>query len=387
MGRRVPLLAGVLALALTRSPATARAHKQPEPQPPVPPPPVAELARPLAPALVESIGTAVTDLMSRLGIPGLSLAIGDGGELRFAAAWGFADVENAVVAAPDTVYRYASVSKPITAVAALQLVERGRLELDAPAWKYCGAYPPKPWTVTPRQLLCHQGGVRNYRVGEALQLRRYSSVPEALVVFKDDPLAYQPGTSVVYSTYGYCLLGCVVEGAAGRPFAEVLREDVFAPAGMTTTQVDDARVLIPRRANGYVRDGSGELLNSALADVTYKVPGGGLCGTAPDVARFGLALLSGRLVGRATLRQMLTPQRLRTGRLTGFGLGLTVGFHGGRREAWHTGGQERVSTLLYMRPDSGLVVAVLSNLEKAQAPLLDLGRRIADLLTADLVVR
>ncbi|MGE5124963.1 MAG: serine hydrolase domain-containing protein, partial [Betaproteobacteria bacterium] len=314
MGRRVPLLACVLALALTRSPAAARAHKQPEPQPPVPPPPVAELARPLAPALVESIGTAVTDLMSRLGIPGLSLAIGDGGELRFAAAWGFADVENAVVAAPDTVYRYASVSKPITAVAALQLVERGRLELDAPAWKYCGAYPPKRWTVTPRQLLCHQGGVRNYRVGEALQLRRYSSVPEALVVFKDDPLAYQPGTSVVYSTYGYCLLGCVVEGAAGRPFAEVLREDVFAPAGMTTTQVDDARVLIPRRANGYVRDGSGELLNSALADVTYKVPGGGLCGTAPDVARFGLALLSGRLVGRATLRQMLTPQRLRTGR-------------------------------------------------------------------------
>src|SRR5512143_2292168 len=132
MGRRVPLLACVLALALARAPAAARAHLPAGTQPRAVPPAVAELARPLPPALVESIGTAVTDEMSRLGIPGLSLAIGDGGELRFAAAWGFADVENAVVAAPDTVYRYASVSKPMTAVAALQLAERGHLDLDAP---------------------------------------------------------------------------------------------------------------------------------------------------------------------------------------------------------------------------------------------------------------
>ena len=245
----------------------------------------------------------------------------------------------------------------------------------------------KAWIVTPRQLLCHQGGVRSYRAGEPAQLRRFTSIPEALVMFRDDPLVYEPGTSVLYTTYGYCLLGCVVEGAAGRPFADVLRDEVFAPSGMTATQVDDPRVLIPRRANGYVRNASGELLNSALADVTYKVPGGGLCGTAPDVARFGLALLSGRLLGRSMLQQMLTPQRLRTGRVTGFGLGLTVGTHGGRREAWHIGGQERVSTLIYLRPDSGVVVALLSNLEKVQVPLLALGRRIADLLTAERVLR
>jgi CubicO group peptidase (beta-lactamase class C family) len=346
-----------------------------------------ELARPLPAPLADAVATVVTDEMSRLGIPGLSLAIGEAGELRFAAGYGFADVENEVAAAPDTTYRLASVSKPITAVAALQLAERGRLDLDSPATRHCVAYPQKAWTVTVRQLLCHQGGVRGYRAGEPAQLRRFTSVPDALVVFRDDPLVYEPGTSVLYTTYGYCLLGCVVEGAAGRPFADVLRDEVFAPAGMTATQVDDPRLLIARRANGYVRNASGELLNSALADVTYKVPGGGLCGTAPDVARFGLALLSGRLLSRSTLQQMLTPQRLRTGRVTGFGLGLTVGTNGGRREAWHVGGQEQVSTLIYLRPDSGLVVAVLSNLEKVQTPLLALGRRIADLLSAERVLR
>jgi CubicO group peptidase (beta-lactamase class C family) len=342
-----------------------------------------EPARSLPASVSEAIAAAVAEEMSRLGIPGLSVAMAEAGELRFAAGYGVADVENEVPATAETVYRYASVSKPITATAALQLAERGRLDLDAPVWRYCTAYPAKPWPVSSRQLLCHQGGVRSYGPGEQALTKHFASVPEGLVVFRDDPLAFEPGTAVLYSTYGFCLLGCAVEGAAGRPFIDVLREDVFAPAGMTATLVDDPRVLVPHRASGYARTESGDLVNSGLADMTYKVPGGGLCGTAPDVARFGAALLSGRLVGRATLAAMLTPQKLRTGRTTGYGLGLTVGAHAGHREAWHIGGQERVSTLLYLRPDTGLSIGILSNLEKVQMPLLELARRIAELATAN----
>jgi serine beta-lactamase-like protein LACTB len=341
----------------------------------------ADAARPLPAPIPEAIASLVTEDMSRLGIPGLSIAVAEAGELRFASGYGFADVENEVPATTETVYRYASVSKPITATAALQLAERGRLDLDAPIWRYCSAYPPKPWTVSSRELLCHQGGVRSYAHGEQALTRHFATVPEVVTVFKDDPLVFEPGTAVLYSTYGFCLLGCAVEGAAGRPFIDVLREEVFAPAGMTSTLVDDPRVLIPHRADGYVRTENGDLVNSGLADMTYKVPGGGLCGTAPDVARFGAALLSGRLLSRATLAAMLTPQKLRTGRITGYGLGLTVGVHAGHREAWHIGGQERVSTLLYMRPDTGLSIGILSNLERVQTPLLDLARRIGDRTT------
>jgi CubicO group peptidase (beta-lactamase class C family) len=147
------------------------------------------------------------------------------------------------------------------------------------------------------------------------------------------------------------------------------------------------RELIPNRAQGYVRDGSGQLLNSALADMSYKVPGGGLCGTAPDVARFGAALLSGRLVTHETLQRMLTRQKTRDGRTTGYGLGFAVGTRGGQREAWHQGGQERVSTVLYVRPDGDLAVALLANLEKLQPQVLDLARRVADLATAQTVLR
>jgi CubicO group peptidase (beta-lactamase class C family) len=364
----------VLAAALVVAPAGAFAQGTG--------PPPAPAAAGLPPATVRAIGELVSTEMSRRGIPGLSLAIGAAGELWLEAAFGSADVENDVPARPATAFRLASVSKPMTAVAVLQLAEERRLDLDAPVWRYCPAYPARPSPVTARLLLSHQGGVRGYRRDERPETRPYESVAEGLALFAGDPLAYEPGTAVAYSTYGYNLLGCAVEGAAGRAFAEVLAERVFSPAGMTSTRPEDLRSLLPGRPSGYFRGPAGELRNSRLADMSYKVPGGGLVGTAGDAARFGLALLSGRLLRPETLREMLTPQRTRTGRSTGFGLGLTVGMRDGRVEAWHTGGQERVSTVVYLRPDSGQVVALLSNLERVRPPLLELARRVADTASA-----
>jgi CubicO group peptidase (beta-lactamase class C family) len=352
-----------------------------------PPLPQVSASNSLAAETVEAVRALVGDEMSRLGIPGLSLAVADGSGVRHEAGFGWSDVENAVPARPETAYRLASVSKPITATAVMKLAEEGRLDLDAPVTRYCPAFPEKPWPVTARQLLCHQGGVRHYRPGEGPVTRRFGSLADGLAFFKDDPLAHEPGTRVLYTTYGYTLLGCAAVGAGGQPFMDLLRRTVLGPAGMSATRVDDVRELVPNRAQGYVRHPDGPLLNSALADMTYKVPGGGLCGTAPDVARFGAALLAGRLVSPETLERMLTRQRTRDGTASAFGLGLTLGTRAGRREAWHTGGQERVTSALYLRPDAGLAVAILANLENVQPRVLDLARRIADLATAPVVVR
>jgi CubicO group peptidase (beta-lactamase class C family) len=116
--------------------------------------------------------------------------------------------------------------------------------------------------------------------------------------------------------------------------------------------------------------------------MTLRVPGAGLCSTAPDVARFGAALLAGRLVSLKTLGEMLTPQKTRDGHATGFGLGLSVGRRGGGTEAWHTGGHQRVSTVLYLRRDDQVVVVILANLEDVQTEILELARRVADRMTA-----
>jgi CubicO group peptidase (beta-lactamase class C family) len=192
----------------------------------------------------------------------------------------------------------------------------------------------------------------------------------------------EPGTRFVYSTYGYNLLGAAIEGAAGRPYLEYLRQAVFDPAGMTSIRPDEVRPLIPNRAQGYVRTEAGEILNSGLADVSYKLPGGGFIATAADVARFGAALEAGSLISRESLQAMLTPQREKAGRMTGYGLGLNVATNVGRREAWHTGGQERVSTVLFLLPHEGVSVAVLTNLEGVGQELIALGRRLAEVAVA-----
>ena len=281
-----------------------------------------------------------------------------------------------------TAYRLGSVSKPITAVAVLKLVEEGKLDLDAPIQRYVPSFPEKAFPVTARQLLGHMGGIRHYRDDEPPNTKAYSGVENGLSFFREDALVAEPGTRYVYSTYGYNLLGTAVEGASGRPYLDYVREVVFARAGMTTIRVDEVRPLIPNRAQGYVRTKAGELQNSGLADVSYKVPGGGFIATAPDVARFGSALAGGILLNRESLAAMLTPQREKGGRSTSYGLGLDLSATGKRREAWHTGGQERVSTVVFLLPDEGVGVAVLTNLEGVGHDLVALARRLAEIAGA-----
>jgi CubicO group peptidase (beta-lactamase class C family) len=325
---------------------------------------------------VSAIESSLTAAMQRLGIPGLSVAVVVRGEMRWAAGYGLADVENQVPATAATVYRFASVSKPITGTAALQLAAGGRLDLDAPVQRYLPGFPEKPWPVTTRQLLCHQAGVRNWTDEEFHNTRHFTGLADSVRVFQDDPLLFEPGTKTQYSSFGFTLAGQVVEAAAEVPFVEYLRSRIFEPAHMEQTRDDDVLAVIPRRAAGYQHGPAGELLNSPLTDTSNRLPGGGLCGTAEDLGRFASALLGGVLLKPATFRLAITPQKLRGGRITGYGLGWVIGRSKRGPEAYHVGGQPRVSTILYLVPDAGVAIAILVNLEGVEAALLDLARQI-----------
>lgn len=320
---------------------------------------------------------AVTAFCAEERVPGLSYAIGLGGTVAFARGCGRADVENDVPAGPATVYRLASLSKPVTAAITLQLAEQRLLDLDADLAGIVPGWPKQPWPVTSRQLLAHLGGVRHYRPGEAESTFHFANQSEALGRFAADPLLHEPGTAFHYSSYGYNLLGAAIEKVTGKPFAQVVRERIALPAGAATLQVDDVRRLIPGRAQGYVFVGD-ELQNSVLMDASYKQGGGGLCASAPDMVRFCQALLAGRLLSTESLQAMWTPQRLRDGTAIDYGLGFRIGEFQGRKAVFHTGAQPRVSTMLFVVPDAGLVVVVLCNLEKVR--LQPLVHRLAELV-------
>ena len=157
---------------------------------------------------VRQIEALISAEMAKQKIPGLSVAVVTDRQLRWSSGYGLSDVENNVAAKASTVYRLASISKPITATAVMQLFERGRVDLDAPVQKYCPAFPEKQWPVTTREVLAHLSGIRHYKSDEEFNsTRHFATVVESLEMFKNDPLLHEPGVKMTYSTFGYTLLG------------------------------------------------------------------------------------------------------------------------------------------------------------------------------------
>jgi CubicO group peptidase (beta-lactamase class C family) len=238
----------------------------------------AKQATRLPPASIVRIESAIGAYQAANHVPGLSVALVIDGRPGWSRGFGLADVENAVPATASTAYRSASIGKTMTATAAMRLVEAGRLDLDADIRRYCPAFPVKPWTITVRHLLSHQSGIRHYggprdREEQASTVH-YADVVDAMAPFKDDALLFQPGTRFGYSTYGYDVLGCVLQGAAGAPFLDVMRTQVWQRAGMRATRDDDPAALVDRRAAGYVLV-DGAVRNAPHVDMSNRMPAGG----------------------------------------------------------------------------------------------------------------
>ena len=338
----------------------------------------AQQPQPLPEEKIRKIEQLIATEMARQSIAGLSVAVVTDNQLRWSAGYGFADLENFVPARATTVYRLGSISKPVTAVAVMQLAERGLLDLDAPVQKYCPAYPAKQWPVTTRHVLGHTSGIRHYNSdAEFDSTRFYPTITDGLAMFKDDALLHEPGAKYTYTTHGYSVLGCAVEGASGKKFTDYVRENLLAPAGTQRMRADSVADLIPGRAQGYRRNRDGSLRNSPLADNSYKIPGGGFVSTVEDLARFAVAVQTWKLVRRETAEQMFTKQKLRDNTETPYGLGWQIAAASdGQRVVSHGGAQQRVSTLLVLRPGQNFAVALMTNVEGTR--LGDLAAQITD---------
>jgi CubicO group peptidase (beta-lactamase class C family) len=317
--------------------------------------------------LSAQVDRAVLEEMKRQQLPAVTVAIAEDGRVVYSKAFGMADLENSVPATTETLIRTGSLAKPITAAAAMTLAEAGRLDLDAPVQKYCPAFPEKPWPVTTRELLTHTSGIRHYKEGEIESTRHFRNMSDGFSIFAADPLLFQPGTKFSYTTYGYTVLGCVIEGASGEKYYDYLREHILTPAGMTHTFVDDAYAIIPHRARGYQKI-SGQLKNAGLMDSSYKIPGGGLVMTAEDFVRFAVALLDGRIVKPQTLAAMWTPTNLpslQDGKPSPYGMGFGVLAVGGGLNIAHGGSQQGTSTDMQIVPERRFAVAVFINQDAA----------------------
>jgi CubicO group peptidase (beta-lactamase class C family)/tetratricopeptide (TPR) repeat protein len=277
--------------------------------------------------------------------------------------FGYADLENKTPMKAESAYRLASVTKPMTAIAVLQLAEQGKLNLDAEVQTYVPYFPKKKWPVTVRQLLGHLGGIPHYVNREAeLRIKTRKTTRESIALFENYDLVAEPGTRYSYSSYGYNLLGAVVEAASGQSYGDYMREHVWRPLGMGDTRMDDPVEIIPNRVRGYQMV-DGRVANSEFVDISSRFAAGGTRSTVPDLLKFAEGVMQGKLLSKASYDLMYDSMQTREGRFTNYGAGWETSHPNGRFMVAHSGGQNETRTLLWVFPGRNFAVAGAVNFE------------------------
>lgn len=313
-------------------------------------------------------------------VPGLSVGfIKD--DFTWAKGFGYSDLENRIPAKAENSYRLASITKTITAIAALQLAEEGKINLDAKVQTYVPYFPRKKWPVTVRLLLGHLGGIYHYRNYDLEgHIKVHKDTKQALAIFQDFDLVAEPGTRYHYSSYGYNLLGAVIEGASGQSYGQYIQENIFNPLGMKNSRMDDPADLIPHRVRGY-RLINGEIKNSEYVDVSSRFAAGGTRSTVVDLLKYAKGIIEGKLLKEDTWRQMFTSMATHEGVFTGYGMGWRVKPWNGHFQINHSGSQPETRTYLMVFPTENFAIAMGSNWEALD--LLPYVHRLAELVLDD----
>ncbi|MGI9519644.1 MAG: serine hydrolase domain-containing protein, partial [Pirellulaceae bacterium] len=294
-------------------------------------------------------------------------------QVVYSQGFGNENLAEEIPATTDTMYRWASVSKPVTAVAAMQLVEQGKLKLDDDVRDYVPEFPEQGHTITVRDLMCHQSGIVHYSNGKVIRTKReydvenpFESVILALDTFRESPLVHPPCEQYSYSTHAYILLSAVVERAGEEQFYEQVKQRICQPLDLDSLQPDYQWLEIPNRAVGY-RLGriSGKHRRSSNTDVSWKLGGGGFISTIDDMAGFACGLMSDELLTNESLQQMWTAQSLSDGSDTNVGLGFFIGDQDGQLVVSHNGSQEKTRTRMMIYPESGRGIVIMTNSQHA----------------------
>ena len=338
----------------------------------------------------ERLDSIALTAMRAAGLPGLSYTVARNGVIVRERGFGLADIENGVTVTPSTVFPIASLSKAITGVAAFQLVDRGRLDLDAPVQAYMPEYPAAEPPMTMRHLLWHSSGIRHYRTEvdedeEYANRRHFASLADAVVAFANDSLLHPPGRGISYSSFAYTLAGRVIEVASGASFIDYVRTNVFEPAGMHSSRAHDPRAIVPMRARGY-KLVDGELRNAEFVDPSNRLPAGGFASTTGDLARFAIAVMDHRLISTQSFEAMT--DSLRVGDAAhplAAGWAIGTGNWLDDRDAlpgviWAGGNIHGATSVIHMLPSRRTAVVVATNAQDHGTVMLRLADDLARVL-------
>lgn len=301
------------------------------------------------------------------------------GEVVFRGAYGQASREFEVANSPDTGFILGSINKMFTAVAILQLVERGDLGLDDAVLDHLPGVLPDDVAqrITVRHLLTHTSGLGDFLFTPDMWHRNradYRAVTDYLPLLGEASLSFEPGTGWRYSNAGFLVLGAILERVTGQDYHDYVRDRVLAPAGMSDTGSPELDRVPRYLASTYERvyeNGRPAMLSDRYNQVVRGTPAGGGFSTLADMERFARALMEGRLLHPETVREMLRTRTEVGSAQYGFGAQIFA-------DGWvgHTGGGPGTANYFAFRPETGEVVVVLGNLRGETTEVADRAREL-----------
>lgn len=297
------------------------------------------------------------------GTPGIALLVARDGKIAFEKGYGLADIGGRKPVTPETIFRIGSITKQFTATAILLCEEDGRLRTEDTLDKFFPGFP-RGGRITLHHLLTHTSGIRSFTdLPEFMSHVTEPRTAEQMVaMFRDAKPVFAPGTDWQYCNSGYFLLGEIAGRAAGRPYAELLRDRIFTSAGMIRTGVHRPGLNLPDEARGYAR-GEGGWTPAVDWNMSQAGGAGEIYSTVGDLFRWNEAMFNGRALKAASMRKAHTPVNVGSGSTLGksYGYGWIVAENRGLKVLWHNGGLDGFSSELMRFPDQKVTIAALAN--------------------------
>jgi len=306
------------------------------------------------------VDTLLKNLITAKKVPGLAISVLKNGDTYFQKGYGFADIENKSPVFPKkTIFRIASVSKPIAAAALSQMVRDKIIDLDTSFYTYVPYYPKKKYDFTIRQLASHTAGIRGYR-GKEYALNEPYSIKESIQIFSEDDLLFPPGTDYHYNSFDWVLLSLAMQEASGEPFEEYVTRTVLKPLGMHSVSPEIEHQENPHLTTFYTKSPIG-FREAIPVNNFYKLAGGGYVGTAFDISKFGQSYLEHSLLPEKVSLEFLRSLKIE-GKPTYYGLGWQVSEDtSGRPYFGHIGNGVGGYSNFFVYPDARMVVVILTN--------------------------
>ena len=338
----------------------------------------------------------ITNHMQQTDIPGAQLAVWQHGQLIWSEAFGQANLASGQQMTPEMPMRIASISKALTAVTMMQLVEEGKLQLDKTLQHYLPELPPHLHEITLRQLAASTAGVRHYNDTDMTNHTDYATARAAVNRFVNDPLEFSPGTQFGYSSYGWVLIAVVMERVTAEPFSRLMQRNWqqqklhhtfldhprFHPA-VLSAQYD---LQQPSWWRSWLLGQQPSRIAAKEEDRSFIYSGGGFLSTAEDLVQVGTQLLQGQLLQPFSIEQMWQPYRLADGTLSHYALGWETGTDRlGNRVVFHSGSMPSARSHLIIYPEQQLVAAILFNTGQHVFFNEEEAQSLAELFLADAV--